>query len=147
MPITAVHPLVARMALLRKAEGLTRNEHTRRVGLAHGTMFDWEKSQAVPNIDNFDAALRALGYELKIAPRRAELAPLKYGPIIFTVLNLLRDNGARWWSLGEMDHALTRANHALGRRAISNALSRLVKEKRIMRKGESYRAIMEKARS
>lgn len=137
-----MQPLVEQLRILRRAEGISRDEHARRAGLGRQTLAGWEKAGALPNLPNFVAAVGALGYDVKIVPRREEVAPLRPGPLLFVVAGILRDNGARTWSVGEIAAILGQEKPAT-RRQIANALSSLGRAGRARFNGARWRAVEE----
>jgi transcriptional regulator with XRE-family HTH domain len=135
--------LVNRMTVLRKAAGLSRDEHSRRAGFDLMTMADWERRNVVPNVANLEVALNVLGYGLKITPRAPPLAPLRSGPLVFIVAGILRDNGPRRWQALEIAAVLK----DYAPKQIENALGRLRRENRVAFNGTSYKATEETVRS
>ena len=62
------HPLVRRFYALINTEQATLTDLADRSGLNRRTMSDWRYNR-MPTISNFEAALNALGYELRIVKR------------------------------------------------------------------------------
>lgn len=66
IPIPAkAHPLVKAMVGLMNKHGVTFTDLEEDVGLCRQSMSDW-RYRRQPKIDNFDAALNAIGYKLQI---------------------------------------------------------------------------------
>jgi len=135
--------IVTRMIGLRRAEGLSRDEHARRAGLGRNTLISWERD-GVPNVANLEAALGVLGYGLKIVPVDPPPAPLRSGPLVFTVAGVLRDNGPRWWSALEVSALL---KDRATRRQVASALAQLRRQQRVRFNGTAYRSVLEKERT
>jgi len=63
------HPLVRRLIRIANAKQVTLTEIALESGVAPKTISDW-RYRSAPSLTNFEAALNALGYELKIVERR-----------------------------------------------------------------------------
>lgn len=76
------HPLVKRYLEILNEEDTTLKEAAKAAGLSPGTMTGW-RYRATPTILNFEAALNAMDYELKIVKRKAPLQkPKQIEPVI-----------------------------------------------------------------
>lgn len=60
------NPLIQEFEELRKERGCTYLWLTEKSGLGYSTIWTWSRAGRVPNLENFQAALNAFGYELKI---------------------------------------------------------------------------------
>jgi hypothetical protein len=67
----SAHPLVREFVELLNRDRLTLTEVERRSGISRCVMHRW-RIRSNPSVAMFQAALNAMGYELRIAPRRAE---------------------------------------------------------------------------
>jgi len=63
------HPLVRRLIRVANAKQVTLTEIAMESGVSPKTISDW-RYRSAPSLTNFEAALNALGYELKIVERR-----------------------------------------------------------------------------
>ena len=63
------HPLVRRLIRIANAKQVTLTEIAMESGVSPKTISDW-RYRSAPSLTNFEAALNALGYELKIVERR-----------------------------------------------------------------------------
>jgi transcriptional regulator with XRE-family HTH domain len=133
--------MVQQMMTLRKAEGLTRNEHARRAGLSRNALIDWDHG-SIPNLANMEAALNVLGYGLKIAPRRTPIQPIRTGSAYYVVAGVVRDNAPCGWTLKQLAAVLD----WFETKEISNALGRLHREGRVRLTGSIYKAVPEDTR-
>jgi hypothetical protein len=63
------HPLVRRLIRIANAKQVTLTEIAMESGVAPKTISDW-RYRSAPSLTNFEAALNALGYEIKIVERK-----------------------------------------------------------------------------
>jgi len=63
------HPLVRRLIRIANAKQVTLTEIALESGVAPKTISDW-RYRSAPSLTNFEAALNALGYEIKIVERK-----------------------------------------------------------------------------
>lgn len=68
-PTTRAHPLVQRFVELMNYEQITPLDVADRSGVNAHTIRNW-RHRAIPQVDNFDACLNVLGYELAIRRKR-----------------------------------------------------------------------------
>lgn len=68
------HPLIRRMFEIMNSEQVMISEVAPRAGVCRHTFNIWRKRQS-PRLFDFEAALNALGYELRIVRRRDAMAP------------------------------------------------------------------------
>lgn len=134
-----MYPLVQRLRVLRKAEGLSRDEHSRRAGLGRNTMISWEDRGVIPNVANLEAAFGVLGYELKIAERR-KVAPLRGETLEQQLYAVLLDNRPRRWTATELFILWPEQTP----KKISNTLLNMRRSGRVRFNGKSYAAVEEK---
>lgn len=64
------HPLVRLLVQLANQDNTTMSEVAKRAGLRPATVSAWRYS-CTPRLDNFEACINALGYDIKIVERRA----------------------------------------------------------------------------
>lgn len=67
----SAHPLVREFVDLLNRDRMTLTEVSQRAGIDRCVMHRW-RIRSNPSVAMFQAALNAMGYELRIAPRRAE---------------------------------------------------------------------------
>lgn len=65
------HPLVRQLVEILNKKKLTFTELARAAGITGAALASW-RYRHNPRIDNFEAALNALGYELQIVPREPQ---------------------------------------------------------------------------
>jgi hypothetical protein len=63
------HPLVRRLIRIANARQVTLTEIALESGVSPKTISDW-RYRSAPSLTNFEAALNALGYEIKIVERK-----------------------------------------------------------------------------
>lgn len=61
-------PLIRQLYHLQRKSGVTQEALAEKIGVSHTTLSTWFSGRA-PTLVNFDSALNALGYTLKIMPR------------------------------------------------------------------------------
>lgn len=66
------HPLVKEMYALMIKQRASAEDVCDRAGLGKKTIPNWRHTNFGPQLGNFEAALNALGYELKIVRKRDE---------------------------------------------------------------------------
>lgn len=64
------HPLVRRLIECANEQKTTLSEMAERAGQSPKTISDW-RYRSTPSLANFEAALNAIGYELKIVETKA----------------------------------------------------------------------------
>ncbi len=70
IPIPAhAHPLVRQFVQAMNSQKKTMREVARKAGLEENTVYSWRYRQN-PKIENFEAAVNALGYELCLRERQ-----------------------------------------------------------------------------
>lgn len=68
IPVSA-HPLVRQLIELLNEEQTTLVEAATKAGVSPKTISDW-RYRSNPSLDNFQAALNAIGYDLYIGPQK-----------------------------------------------------------------------------
>lgn len=68
-PPEAAHPLVRRLIDLMNHEQMGVLDLSERSGINKNTMKEW-RTRTVPTLDNFDACLGVLGYQLTITRKK-----------------------------------------------------------------------------
>jgi hypothetical protein len=66
-----INPLIKRLFELAHEQRIALLDVEEKAGLGHATMVKWKNSRK-PQLENFEAALNVLGYELKIVRKRDE---------------------------------------------------------------------------
>lgn len=76
LPVAQGHsPLVVEFDAIQREQGITSRSLAKEAGIAPTSPRRW-RGGVTPTIANFDAALRVMGFKLKIVPNGNENAPL-----------------------------------------------------------------------
>lgn len=67
-----MHPFVRLAQETRIKRGLTRDKVSIKSGVSTRTIIDWEKHNRMPSLQNIEAVLGALGYDLVVQPKPKE---------------------------------------------------------------------------